>query len=141
MDFNKTNNFEILNGDNYTTWRIWITHLLKKEKLWKIVIGEELKPTSTTWANGTITNPPETGAGSIFEWEDRDEAPTSLLIENVKNICLGHLHLLEIIEQNFKNSFEIKMLWINVIYKENMLILKWLMAKILPIIFILSNCC
>jgi len=72
MDFNKTNNIEKLNGDNYTTWRIRMTHLLKKEKLWKIIIGEELKPTPTTRSDGTIINPPETCAGSISEWENRE---------------------------------------------------------------------
>lgn len=84
-------NIEKLSLDNYTTWRIRITHLLKKEKLWRIVKGEELKPESSTSPGGTVTNPPATSAGSIEEWEEKDEAALSLLIENVKNICLGYL--------------------------------------------------
>ncbi len=63
MDFNKTNNLGKLSFDNYTTWRIRITHLLKKEKLWRVVKGEEIKPQSSTSSRGNETHPPATGAG------------------------------------------------------------------------------
>ena len=80
MDINKITNIEKLSGANYTTWRIRITHLLKKEKLWKIVTGVEVKPTPTVAPDGTIINPPNTGAGSIAEWEGKDEDATSILL-------------------------------------------------------------
>ncbi len=40
--------------------------------------------------NGTITNPPATGLGSISNWEDKDRIAQMLIAESVKNDCLGH---------------------------------------------------
>jgi hypothetical protein len=41
--------------------------LFKEKKLWKIIIGTEAKPAATTAEDGTVTNPPYIGAGSIAE--------------------------------------------------------------------------
>jgi hypothetical protein len=83
MDPNQTNIEKLSGSDNYTTWCIRITRLLKKEKLWKIITSVEVKPALTIAADGTITNPPNIGASSIAEWEEKDENATSILIENV----------------------------------------------------------
>jgi hypothetical protein len=91
MDPNLPNIEKLYGLDNYTTWRIQITHLLKKEKLWKIINGVEAKPTSTTAVDGIVTNPPNTSVGSIAKWEEKDENAISILIENIKNVCLGHI--------------------------------------------------
>ncbi len=40
--------------------------------------------------NGTITNPPATGLGSISNWEDKDRIAQMLIAESVKYDCLGH---------------------------------------------------
>jgi len=64
---------------------------IKEKKLWRIVKGEEIKPRSSTSPRNTETHPPATSVGSVKEWEENDEVAQSILIENVKNICLGHL--------------------------------------------------
>ena len=65
--------------------------MFKEKKLWKIIIGIEAKPVATTVEDGTITNPPYIGASSIVEWKAKDKNATSILIVNVKNICLRRI--------------------------------------------------
>jgi hypothetical protein len=67
MDPNRTNIEKLPCSNNYTTWHIRLNHLLKKEKLWKIITSVEAKLAPMTAEDGTITNCPNTGAGSIAE--------------------------------------------------------------------------
>jgi hypothetical protein len=83
-------NIERLHGSNYQTLKIHLAYLLKKERLWDLVMGVELKPQNMVAKNGTITDPPATGLGSISNWEDKDRIAQMLIVESVKNVCLGH---------------------------------------------------
>ncbi len=42
------------------------------ERLWALVMGVELKPQNLVATDGTITDPPATGLGSISNGEDKD---------------------------------------------------------------------
>jgi hypothetical protein len=83
-------NIEKLDGSSYQTWKIHLSYLLKKERLWDLVMGVELKPQNMVATNGTITDPPASGLGSISKWEDKYRIAQMLIVESVKNVCLGH---------------------------------------------------
>jgi hypothetical protein len=53
-------------------------------------MGVELKPQNIVATDGTITDPPATGLGSISNWEDKDRIAQMLIVKSVKNVCLGH---------------------------------------------------
>ncbi len=42
-----------------------MSYLLKKEGLWDLVMGVELKPQNIVTTDGPMTDPPATGLGSI----------------------------------------------------------------------------
>jgi hypothetical protein len=67
-----------------------LSYLLKRERLWDLVMGVELKPQNIVATDGIITDRPPTGLGSISNWEDKDRIAQMLIVESVKNVCLGH---------------------------------------------------
>ncbi len=67
-----------------------MSYLLQKERLWDLVMGVELKPQNIVATDGTMTDPPATGLGSISNWEDKDRIAQTLIVKSVKNVCLGH---------------------------------------------------
>jgi hypothetical protein len=78
-----------LDGENYSTWRTRITFTLKREKLWSIVDGNEIKPVAPTGVNAPPL--PTTGQGSIIDWDDRNLFALTILVNSVKNSCLHHI--------------------------------------------------
>jgi hypothetical protein len=52
-------------------------------------MGVELKPQNIVATNGTITDPPATGLGSISNGEVKDRIAQMLIVKSVKNVCLG----------------------------------------------------
>lgn len=53
-------------------------------------MGVELKPQNIVSTDGIITDRPPTGLGPISNWEDKDRIAQMLIVESVKNVCLGH---------------------------------------------------
>ncbi len=83
-------NIEKFDGSNHQTWKIHLSYLLKRERLWDLVMGVELKPQNIVSTDGIITDRPPTGLGPISNWEDKDRIAQMLIVESVKNVCLGH---------------------------------------------------
>ncbi len=83
---NQVRNIEELDGSYYQTWKIHLSYLLQKERLWDLVMGVELKPQNIVATDETMT----TGLGSISNWEDKDRIAQMLIVKSVKNVCLGH---------------------------------------------------
>jgi hypothetical protein len=72
----------ILDGDNYSTWKIKITFVLKKNKVWSIVDGSKPKPIAPI--EECVIPLLSTRLGNIVDWEDRNMFDQKMLINGVK---------------------------------------------------------
>lgn len=77
----------ILDKDNYSTWKIRITFVLKKNKIWSIVDGSKPNPLVPI----EICAIPLPSTRNIVHWEDRNMFAQKILINGVKNYCLHHI--------------------------------------------------
>ena len=74
---------ELLNKDNYDTWRIHVEALLVKNDTWKYVSGEEAKPSTVAGDEATRQ--------AISKWTIEDRKAKSDLILSMSPAQLKHL--------------------------------------------------
>lgn len=70
--------------------KIRLSYLFKKKKKWDLVIGTKVSPTTITSPDGTVPDPPRIGNGSIKDWENKNQTAQMIIVDGVKNSCLGH---------------------------------------------------
>jgi len=80
---------DILDKDNYSTWKIRINFVLKKEKVWSIEDGSKPKPIAPTEACAIPL--PSTRLKSLVDREDRNMFAQQILINGVRNYFLHHI--------------------------------------------------